>query len=270
MRAGVYCNKKHADDNAGYVREISDKLRARGHECVRVWDFCDLDGVDVLFVLGGDGTILSVAAQCAVRGIKIIGINYGHVGFLAEFEREKIDDAVKLVCGGKYQICHRSMLKISYGDNTFYALNDLVIQRNTAGSDFANTVNLHAEIDGVTLDNFSSDGLIISTPTGSTAYSLAAGGSVLSPELNALIITPICAHTLHSRPVVIGDSSVIAVNSVNVGASLVMAVDGSVKDPLKAGEIVTVSKADCCADFITTDDKNFFSKLLLKLSIWSK
>ena len=270
MRAGIYFNKKHIEDNLNYERKICDGLLNCGHSCVRVNDFCDLDGLDVLFVLGGDGTILSVAAECAVRNVKIIGINYGHVGFLAEFEREKIDEAIALVLSGKFDVQKRAMLKVEYGGKTYYALNDLVIQRNTAGNNFANTVNLHAEIDGATVDNFSSDGLIISTPTGSTAYSLAAGGSVLSPELNAFIITPICSHTLHSRPIVFSDTSTLCVNSVNGKVPLVVAVDGKIVAPLDKDGRVKISKARYTADFITADDKNFFNKLLIKLSIWSK
>ena len=94
------------------------------------------------------------------------------------------------------------MLEIKCGGDTYLALNDLVIQRSTSGNGFSNTVELRAEIDGYIVDNYLSDGIIISTPTGSTAYSLSAGGSVLTPELNAFIMTPICAHSLHSRPVV--------------------------------------------------------------------
>ena len=270
MKAGIYFNKNYISDNRRYVERIDGALTKRGDTCRVVENFSDLDGIEVLFVLGGDGTILMIAAECAVRGIKIIGINYGHMGFLAEFEPEKIDDAIALVCGGNYKIQKRSMLKIECSGKEFYALNDLVIQRGTAGSEFSNTVNLHAEIDGTTVDNFSSDGIIISTPTGSTAYSLAAGGSVLAPELNAFIMTPICSHTLHSRPVVYSDSSTLTICPVNAKARLVLAVDGREVASLTGEETVKVTKAGHCVEFITADDKNFFNKLLIKLSIWSK
>ena len=230
----------------------------------------ELDGLDILFVLGGDGTILTVASECAKRHVKIIGINYGHIGFLAEFEPDKLDEAIKLVKSGDYKIQSRSMLKIAVAGNEFLALNDLVIQRSTGGVNFQNTVSLHAEIDGTTVDNFSSDGIIVSTPTGSTAYSLAAGGSVLTPDIGAFILTPICPHSLHSRPVVFGDGSCLRITPVNADAPLGLVVDGRAIGEVKNGEEVTVSKSEFSADFITADDKNFFSKLLIKLNIWSK
>lgn len=270
MIAGIYFNKNYFSDNRENIHKIQSKLSASGVECRIIDSFGDLDGLDVLFVLGGDGTILMVAAECAARGIKIIGINYGHVGFLAEFEPEKLNEAVELVLSGNYSVQKRSMLKVECGDKCFYALNDLVIQRSTNGDNFANAVNLHAEINGTTVDNFSSDGIIVSTPTGSTAYSLSAGGSILAPELDAFILTPICAHSLHSRPVVYGDSSTLKVRPVNAKSPLVVAVDGKIAGELRDGGLVTVTKADRLAEFITAADKSFFNKLLIKLSIWSK
>lgn len=270
MKAGIYFNKNYLSDNRENVDKIFGKLSAHNVECRVVNCFNDLDGLDVLFVLGGDGTILMVASECAARGVKIIGINYGHVGFLAEFEPEKLNEAVDLVLSGKYSIQKRSILKVECGGKYFYALNDLVVQRSTCGENFANAVNLHAEIDGTTVDNFSSDGIIVSTPTGSTAYSLSAGGSILAPELDAFILTPVCAHSLHSRPVVFSDKSVLKIRPVNSKLPLVFAVDGKVAGEIRDSGLVTVSKADRYAEFITSADKNFFNKLLIKLSIWSK
>lgn len=270
MNTGIYFNKNYVSVNRDNIARIKSILADRCIECRTVKSFSDLDGLDVLFVLGGDGTILSVACECAHRGVKIIGINYGHMGFLAEFEPEKLDEAVELVLSQKYCIQKRSMLKIQCGEKYFYALNDLVIQRSTNGENFLNTVNLHAQIDGTTVDNFSSDGIIISTPTGSTAYSLAAGGSVLAPELNAFIMTPICAHSLHSRPIVFGDSSVLKISPLSAKAPLVLAVDGKIAGEICENQIIEVTKAEKAVEFITSFDKNFFNKLLIKLNIWSK
>lgn len=270
MTAGIYFNKNFISDNRENVQKIQSKLSANGVSCKIVNCFNDLDGLDVLFVLGGDGTILMVASECAARGVKIIGINYGHVGFLAEFEPERLNDAVDLVLSDKYSVQKRSMLKIESEGKFFYALNDLVVQRSTNGENFANAVNLHAEIDGATVDNFSSDGIIVSTPTGSTAYSLSAGGSILAPELDAFILTPICAHSLHSRPVVFSDSSVLKIRPVNAKLPLVFAIDGKIAGKVKNDGLITVTKAERSAEFITTAGKNFFNKLLIKLSIWSK
>lgn len=270
MKAGIYFNKNYLSDNRENVERICMKLAENGVECHTVNDFNDLDGLDVLFVLGGDGTILTVASECAARGVKIIGINYGHLGFLAEFEPERVTEAAELVVRGGYTVQKRCMLKINCSGKTYYALNDIVVQRSTDGENFTNTVNLHVEIDGTTVDNFSSDGVIVSTPTGSTAYSLAAGGSILSPELDAFILTPICAHSLHSRPIVFSNNSVLNLNSVNTKVPLVLAIDGKIVGKVEAGDTITVTKAERTAEFITSSDKNFFNKLLIKLNIWSK
>ena len=199
MKAGIYFNKNFLSENRPYVERLKAKLSVFD-KVIIVGSYNDLEGLDVLFVLGGDGTILTVASECAKRSVKIIGINYGHLGFLTEFEQEKLDEAAQLVCSGNYCITGRKLLEIKCGDNIYIALNDLVIQRSTSGVNFSNTVDLRAEIDGCHVDSFISDGIIVSTPTGSTAYSLSAGGSVLTPDINAFIMTPICAHSLHSRP----------------------------------------------------------------------
>ncbi len=270
MKLGIYFNRHYLADNKAYVETILRLCKSYNAECIIVENISSLDNLDVLFVLGGDGTILTVATECALRGVKIIGINYGHVGFLAEFERERLEEAVDLVCKGNYKVKRRSMLEAECGDKKFYALNDLVLQRSTGGKYFLNTVSIHAEIDGVTVDNFSSDGIIVSTPTGSTAYSLAAGGSVLTPDINAFILTPVCSHSLHSRPVVYEDNSVLTLTAVNSTQPMYIIVDGWDKGEIKSGEVMTVRKSDIYAEFITENDKDFFNKLLIKLNKWSK
>lgn len=269
MKAGIYCYDKYKKENQQNIDKIIAALSGYGNECLLVNVIDDLDGLDVLFVLGGDGTILSVASECALRKVKIIGINYGHMGFLAEFGPGKLSEALNLVCSGNFRIQKRSMLKVNYRGKNYYALNDVVIQRSTNGANFSNTVNLRAEIDGTIVDNFSSDGIIISTPTGSTAYSLSAGGSVLAPELNAFILTPVCPHSLHSKPVVFSDKSLVSVCPVNSRAPIVLVVDGKIIGEVHANESVKIIKSEKSAEFITAEDKNFFNELLEKLNIWS-
>ena len=267
MKVGIYLNNKYFSEENPYVDKI---VRAAFSKCITVKDYSDLEGLDVLFVLGGDGTILTVATECARRHVRIIGVNYGHIGFLAEFEPDKLDEAIELVKGGVFYTQSRSMIEIKCGDKEFYALNDLVIQRATGGENFTNTVNVHAEIDGTTVDNFSADGIIVSTPTGSTAYSLSAGGSVLTPDIAAFIITPICPHSLHSRPVVYSDDSLLVLKPVKSEVPLRIIVDGKPSGWVNRGEYVEVRKSRYSVEFITKNDKNFFNKLLVKLNIWSK
>lgn len=270
MMVGIYFNKYYLEDNLIYIDKINKALSSRNIQTVIVDSFSDLDGLDILMVLGGDGTILMVASECAKRGVKIIGINYGHLGFLAEFEPDKLDDAIELVCSGNFKTVKRSMLKIEYIGKTHYALNDLVIQRSTSGNAFSNTINLQAKIDGSVVDNYSADGLIISTPTGSTAYSLSAGGSILTPNISAFIMSPICAHSLHSRPVVYSDSSLLEIKKMDKRSILNVIVDGVAVDTLTEFDRIKVTKADFAVEFITASEHDFFNKLLIKLSIWSK
>lgn len=270
MEVGIYYNRNHLHENLEYIDRIKSFFNPYGIKSRIVSQPNELDGLDILLVLGGDGTILTVASDCARRFIKILGINYGHLGFLTEYEQEKIDDALKLVCSGKFAIKKRAMLEITYNGKKFFALNDFVIQRSTGGQDFSNTVSLRAEIDGATVDNYSADGIIVSTPTGSTAYSLSAGGSILAPDLDAFILTPICAHSLHSRPVVFNANSVVTINSLSTKTQLNVIVDGKIVDTVNDKVNFTIRKSDYVAEFISCGNKDFFDKLLIKLNIWSK
>lgn len=270
MIVGIYFNIRFKSDYKRHLEKIESRLKASDIECRLVQGVADIKGIDILMVLGGDGTILSVASECAVYDVKIIGINYGHMGFLADFEPEQFDYALRLVCDGKFQTERRSMIEITFNNKVVYALNDLVIQRSTSGTGFSNTINLRAEIDGSTVDNYSSDGLIVSTPTGSTAYSLAAGGSVLTPDLEAMIMTPICPHSLHSRPIVFSDKSVLRIFRLDGNSTLNIIVDGKVVDTVYDFDFVTVRKSLRFVEFITSTKNNFFDKLLIKLNIWSK
>lgn len=270
MEVGISFNKNYLPDNLKLVGRIRKKLAEFGIGCRAVCSPAELTGIEILMVLGGDGTILTMAAECARRGIKIMGINYGHIGFLAEFEQEKLDEAVELLCRGEYSTERRSMLSVNIEGKNFLALNDLVIQRSTYGNKYSNTINLSATIDGSLVDNYLSDGIIVSTPTGSTAYSLAAGGSVLTPDISAFILTPLCAHSLHSRPIVYSDESELKVLYHKENTSVNVSVDGIVIGEYESHLELNVKKSDCYTEFIVSDRVNFFDKLLSKLSKWSR
>lgn len=268
MTVGLFYKKKYFQ-NTDYIDTVVRTFKEKNIQCRVAEDSANLDGLDVLLVFGGDGTILTVASECAKRGIKILGINYGHIGFLAEFEPEKLNYALEMLCSGNYSTQKRSLLKINYCGKIYYALNDLVIQRCTSGNAFSNTVNLEAAIDGSTVDNYTADGLIVSTPTGSTAYSLAAGGSILTPDINAFIMTPICAHSLHSRPVVYSDKSILTISRQDDRGALNIIVDGVAEDCLFGDGKIEISRAEFDLEFITSPNRNFFNKLLIKLNKWS-
>ena len=270
MEVGIYYNKNYLRENLEYIDKIERVFKPNGIKSRIISSLNELDGLNILLVLGGDGTILSVASECARRNIKILGINYGRLGFLTEYEQEKIEDALKLICNGKFTTKKLVILEISYNNKKFFAVNDFVTQRSTGGQNFSNTVSLNAQIDGSTVDNYSADGIIVSTPTGSTAYSLSAGGSILAPDLDAFILTPICAHSLHSRPIVFNANSVVTINSLNTKTQINVIVDGKIVDTVSDNVKFTVKKSDFVAEFISHGDKDFFNKLLIKLNIWSK
>lgn len=270
MKVGIYFNKNYLPGNLRLTARIKERLSGFGIGCHNVCSPSELDGTDILMVLGGDGTILTMAAECARRGIKIMGINYGHIGFLAEFEQEKLDDAVEILCSGKYSTERRSMFSVDIGKKNYLALNDLVIQRSTYGKRYSNTINLSAMIDGSLVDNYLSDGIIVSTPTGSTAYSLAAGGSVLTPDINAFILTPLCAHSLHSRPIVFSDKSELKIFYHKENTAVNVSVDGIVIGEFESLAEFKVTKSEYCTEFIVSNNVNFFDKLLSKLSKWSR
>lgn len=269
MKVGLYF-KKNYRGKRDYIESVLAALNERGMQYSVVGGESDLDGLDLLMVFGGDGTILNIASACGRRGVKIIGVNYGHTGFLAEFEPEKLGEALDMISAGKYALQQRSMLKVCCAGKEYYALNDLVIQRCTSGNEFSNTINLRAAIDGAVVDNYTADGLIVSTPTGSTAYSLAAGGSVLTPDIDAFIMTPICAHSLHSRPVVYSDKSTLTLTRTDKRGAINIVIDGATVDCLLDIDQIVVTKAPFKVSFITSFDNNFFNKLLIKLNIWSK
>ena len=270
MRVGLYINSRYENEKDGFLNLVRAALLPHGIECVPADDLNVIKSLDALIVLGGDGTILSVAAECALHGVKILGVNGGHMGFLTDFELNQLGDALQLVSNGDAKVLKRAMLKVTYGKSEYYALNEVVVQRCTTGNSFSNTVNLHAEIDGSTVDNFSSDGLIVSTPTGSTAYSLSAGGSILTPDIEAFIMTPICPHSLHSRPIVFSDKSTVQINQSEKDCLLNLIVDGKVVETLRGYDKITIKKAERYAQFISVADGGFFDKLLIKLNIWSK
>ena len=268
MKAGVYCNrhtKKFLPIRDGLVRILQD--RGMAYEIYYTPE--EIAFPDVLIVLGGDGTILKAAIEAGRRGIDLLGINSGNLGFLTEFEGEQLEKAVELICG-QYGVEERSVLQVRADGAVFYALNEAVFQRRYEEGADDNVVELSACIDGKKVDSFVGDGIIVSTPTGSTAYSLSAGGPVLTPDIRAFILTPICAHSLHSRPVVYSDDSVLTITRTDGRGAVNIIVDGRAVDCVLETGCITVKKSPFKVEFITSLNNNFFNKLLIKLNIWSK
>lgn len=272
MKVGIYANLKKMQ-SLEVTKNIISALRKRGidfqlHNSLKdkidgeYFSFDNLE-FDIMFALGGDGTILKLAKYCAQKDIPIFGINIGTVGFLTEIEPNQINDALKKILDGNYTLEHRSMINYCDGEKTYTALNDIVLNREYNSK----LMLLDLYINGEIVDRYYCDGFIVSTPTGSTAYSLSAGGAILSPRANALALTPISSHSLHSRPIVVDDSEKITLKVLKKEPFNLIA-DGNVVMDKYVGE-VTIEKSNKSATFIRLDNHNFYNKLLKKLNKWS-
>ena len=193
MKIGVLGNKNKVK-NAQIIEEILQKLQSWGYETVKFSCPSDIRDVDAVIILGGDGAILHASVISAKRGVKIIGINYGNLGFLAEFEKDEWDNVQKLlrqIETGECKVLKRSVLQVEAFGKTYYALNEVALQRDPGLDATKGTQILRVEMQSeVGKDVLSGDGLLVCTPTGSTAYSLSAGGAILTPEVPVLMMTP--------------------------------------------------------------------------------
>ena len=224
----------------------------------RSFDECDL-----LTVLGGDGTLLSALDYALPNDIPMLGINLGRM----EVDPKELRREVTGVLEGRYAIDSRMTMTLR-GENPFnvFALNEVVVTRSSPA---VRVLSLEIEVNGILVDRISGDGLIVASATGSTAYSLSAGGPIVRPGLDCFVITPICPHTMNARPVVVssGDAVNIRVLDDSCGAHAVL--DGRKTVELAPGGCVTVVRSDLKARFIRLHDRNYFSLLRDKLSEWT-
>lgn len=221
---------------------------------------------DVILSLGGDGTLLR-GAQAALRwDIPLLGINLGRVGFLAEAEPENIEDVLNCLLQGHYSLEERSLLDVCLKDQHWTALNDVVVSRGG----YARLITLEALVDGDTVGRYVADGLVVATPTGSTGYSLSAGGPIVSPHVDCMVITPICAHSLQHRPCVVpGGASIRLELEKGAEQHASLQVDGQSCASLRAGDWITICKAGQTIRLIRTQPAHFFQLVRNKLTEWS-
>jgi len=222
---------------------------------------------DFIIVLGGDGTLLNIARQSAYYDVPLFGINLGHLGFLTEVEAEEMYPALEKLIKGEYEIEKRMMLEATVETDNIekeksIALNDIGITKGP----FSRIIRLGIYINDNFVDLYSADGVVISSPTGSTAYSLSAGGPIVSPDVEVMIITPICPHILHSRSIVVSNNDEVKVEICNNNNEVMLTIDGQQGYKLKAGDIVTVRQAKCYTNLIKLRDRNFFQVLRKKIS----
>ena len=225
----------------------------------------ELPNADLVICFGGDGTILHMAKAATRKGIPILGVNIGTMGFMAELESSELDK-LALLSGDNYTLDSRMMLDVTVQrdrDIIFHdiCLNDVVITKGSV----ARIVHLSVECDGVQAMECGGDGIIVSTPTGSTAYNLSAGGPIVEPEAKNIIITPICAHDVSSKSIVASDKRVIQVRMVhNARRNAFLSVDGGKSLRLSMGDVATVKKSNMETKLVRLKDRSFFDVVNVK------
>ena len=279
--------KNIAPENGDYMRRLFEELSDNQVEITVYQPFADLvkafvpQGVhysvfnshddlnaDILFSIGGDGTILDTVPFVRDSGMPVLGINMGRLGFLSSISKNEIGEAVKSVLAGDYSVEHRTLLELVAPDNVFgdvrYALNELNVIRNPEHSLLA----IKVFVDDVYLNTYWGDGILLATPTGSTAYSLSAGGPIIAPNAKNFVITPIATHNLTVRPVVIPDDSVIRIQVEGRERKFVFSMD-SRNCTLDTSVQLEVRRAYFCLNLVRMRGEDFFGTIRNKL-MWGK
>ena len=219
---------------------------------------------DVIIAFGGDGTMLNVISYIDDKAIPILGVNMGKIGFLTEIDKDELEKAVNALISGEYTIETRSLVRtqVPTGEK-YYALNEAIL---TSSNSQVSSIKIN--IDDSYTATIRADGVMVATPTGSTAYSLACSGPILAPNVKALIVNAICPHSLHTIPIVVQDESEIVLSSTSRDMKLV--VDGKDKYKFEGEAEIKIRKASFNASFIRLNNQNFYQKLLQKLSFWGE
>ena len=251
-------------------RTLADELRKRFRLKLSGRTISDRNlagGSDILISLGGDGTILRLARQVAEKGTPILGVNLGKLGFLAEVSVDDLDDCLTEVLRGDYFVVERMMLQATTSKSTrsYFALNDIVVDKfgTSRVLDFETFVNNEY------LATFTADGVILSTPTGSTAYALANGGPIVTPNNRSITISPICPHTLTARPVIVPDDSIIRIKVAASDHKVHVTADGQDEVLLRPPTEIKVRKAPHMARLVKRRNTSYYDTLRKKLN-WGR
>jgi NAD+ kinase len=223
------------------------------------------ESLDCLISLGGDGTILRLVHNFSHLDAPILGINLGHLGFMADVPLSDLYPSLEDLIAGQYKIEERVMMEgTTFSGERCFAVNEMVIHR----AHNPNLIDLSIHVDGTYLNTFSADGIIVSTPSGSTAYSLAAGGPILTPEINAFVITPISPHTISNRPIVLMPKNMIEVQYLSAYNPVEITYDGFSRYTMSTNEIFSIKKSQRTFKMISLNRRDYFSTLRSKLG-WS-
>lgn len=246
---------------------LCDELKTLGIEGELLSRAALAEKSDVIIVLGGDGTIIRALRDFAAFGKPVFTLNVGHKGFLAsgDYRAEESKKCLDKVAAGDFAVDKRVMLNVSCGDKSYLAVNEAVVARGAS----TKMVRYELIIDGAHVDKFASDGVIISTPSGSTAYNLSAGGPMLAPDLPAIVITSVCPHSLHSKPMVVPDTARIEIKLIKTDPDANLSIDGEDLVNMTDGDTITVVKARETANFVRLKDYNYYENIIEKLRYWA-
>jgi len=276
-KIGIIC-KPGRKESQEILQELLPLLKKKGCEtfvdvetaaALKINGFSSAEivsSVDMVLVLGGDGTMLGVSRLVAEKGIPILGINLGSLGIITEVSRDETFSTVNKILNGECAIEERMMLSAAVHRDgkkltEYTVLNDVVINKGAV----ARIIDLETNISGNYVTTFKADGLIISTPTGSTAYSLSAGGPILYPTLESIVLTPICSHTLTNRPIVLPDNFKIEIIIRKMSGDVFLTLDGQVGFSLMTGDAIEISKAGYKTRLLVPLDRDYFRVLRTKL-----
>jgi NAD+ kinase len=241
-----------------------DRKGKLGSRNVLPSDGSDIASVDMLVSIGGDGTILESARMVGASGVPVLGINNGRLGFLSSTPQEELDVAIEQLQKGDFTVEQRSLLEMNCENNPFgerrFALNELTVHKSNRTS----MIVIHAYLDDVFLNTYWADGLIVSTPTGSTGYSLSAGGPIVSPAAQSIVISPIAPHNLNVRPLVLPDSHKVSLEVEGRASDHLVSLD-SVSHQLKQGMRLDLQRADFTVGLVRFKDSDYFQTLRNKL-----
>lgn len=279
MIFGIVSNKDKDKDYA-FARYAAEAIRLRGSTAVVDSSYIgtslgsdpnvvvsEYSGCDLLISCGGDGTFLAAVHSHYTKDIPIIGVNLGSIGFLTEIQTDQFDDALDKILRGEYTIQNRIQLEVIVNDKDGvekgrgHVLNDAVIARGF----LLHVLTVDLLIDGDYVERLSGDGVILSTPTGSTAYSLAAGGPIVKPELAVFLVTPICPHTLHNRSYVVSEDSVVEIRLKDFHEQPLLSLDGRNEISLSPLDRIYVRKADHPMKIARIGYSNFYQTIRQKI-----
>ena len=275
LNIGVYTNKDK-DPGLHATRKVIEALEMA--DCSICYDaetaallglerYRDAAKADALFILGGDGTILRAARKYVSYGLPLVGINIGHLGFMSEINLSDIDNMIRHIKECDYVIDERMMLEASINGkcSKLLALNDFIITKINR----TRMVKLDLYVNGTLAEFYNGDGLIVATPTGSTAYSLSAGGPIIAPNVNCILITPMCPHSLYARSIVTKFSDTIMVRPHAGEENVTFSADGQELQYLSEADKVMIRRSDIKARFLRFTNDTFFPQLKDKLAQWS-